>query len=314
MYKSSGIHHITAICSDPKINLHFYQDVLGLRFVKKTVNFDDPGTYHLYYGDESGSAGTILTFFPWADIPKGKAGAGEVVAITFEIPKGSAGYWTKRLAEQNVVFAVDTNIKHAVIAFHDPDGMALELIEADAADNRLGWGLNGVDAEYAIRGFNGATMLVGQLEKTAEVLVKGLGWTEITRATANGYTRVRFTAASGQPIGQFVDLLTHDDLEHAQHGGGTVHHIAFRAASDADQAGMAAQVKALQIASTEQKDRNYFRSIYFREPSGVLFEIATDAPGFAVDEPLATLGQALKLPAQYEQYRARIEEHLPKLN
>lgn len=313
MFKSSGIHHITAICGDPKVNLHFYQTVLGLRLVKKTVNFDDPATYHLYYGDESGAAGTIMTFFPWAGIAKAKAGAGEVVAITFEIPAGSAGYWTRHLAEQNVVYALDTNVKIPVIAFHDPDGLALELIEADSSDNKLGWGLNGVPAEHAIRGIHGATLLVSQIEKTAEVMVKGLGWTELSRASANGFTRLRFSAASGEPLGQYVDLLTHEDSEPARHGAGTVHHIAFRAATDADQAGMAAQIKALHIASTEQKDRNYFRSIYLREPSGVLFEIATDAPGFTVDEPLASLGQALKLPAQYEQHRASIEDNLPKL-
>ena len=154
---------------------------------------------------------------------------------------------------------------------------------------------------------------MSQIEKTAEVMVKGLGWTELSRASANGFTRLRFSAASGEPLGQYVDLLTHEDSEPARHGAGTVHHIAFRAATDADQAGMAAQIKALHIASTEQKDRNYFRSIYLREPSGVLFEIATDAPGFTVDEPLASLGQALKLPAQYEQHRASIEDNLPKL-
>ena len=313
MFTSSGIHHITAICGDPNLNLHFYQTVLGLRLVKKTVNFDDPGTYHLYYGDESGAAGTIMTFFPRAGAPKARAGAGEVVAMTFEIPQGSAGYWTRHLAEQNVVYALDTNVKKPVIAFHDPDGLALELIEADSADSKLGWGLNGVAAEHAIRGINGATLLVSHLEKTAEVMAKGLGWQETSRASAHGFTRLRYAATSGEPLGQWVDLLTHAELEDAQHGAGTVHHIAFRAATDEDQAGMAAQLNALNIASTEQKDRNYFRSIYFREPSGVLFEIATDAPGFAVDEPLATLGQALKLPAQYEHYRARIEEHLPKL-
>jgi len=235
------------------------------------------------------------------------------VAVTFEIPKGAAGYWTKHLAEQNVVFALDTNVKVPVIAFHDPDGLALELIEAESKDHKLGWGLNGVPAQYAIRGIHGATLLVEQLEKTAQVMVKGLGWQETSRASANGYTRLRFSAASGEPLGQWVDLLTHDELDHPRHGAGSVHHIAFRAATDEDQAGMAAQVKALQIASTEQKDRNYFRSIYFREPSGVLFEIATDAPGFAVDEPLSTLGQSLKLPAQYEKHRAHIEAHLPKL-
>ena len=314
MHMSSGIHHITAICGDPLRNLEFYKSVLSLRFVKRTVNFDDPGTYHFYYGDESGAAGTILTFFPWADMPKGRPGAGEVVAISFEIPKGASGYWARRLGEHDVPFAVDTNVNTPTIAFHDPDGMALELVEAAGSDDHFGWGLGGVPAEFAIRGFFGATLLVKALEKTARVLKDGLGWNEVSRNTAHGFTRVRYTAGSGKRLGQFVDLLSHTNPDPANPGAGSVHHIAFRAASDADQAGMVQQLRALGIAATEQKDRNYFRSVYFREPSGVLFEIATDDPGFAVDEPLATLGQALKLPAQYEAHRARIEAVLPKLD
>lgn len=314
MAYSSGIHHITAICGAPKRNFDFYTNVLGLRFVKKTVNFDDPGTYHFYYGDESGSAGTILTFFPWEGATRGKPGAGEVVAITFEIPTGSSAYWTHRLSAHEVVFAVDTNAAKPIIAFHDPDGMALELIEAPSKDSNLGWGLGGVDAEHAIRGFSGATLLVSQLEKTATVLRETFGWKETTRNTAHGYTRVRFEAQHGEKYGQHVDLLTHADLEAAQSGAGSVHHIAFRAASDEAQAELAKQAQSLGLRVTEQRDRNYFRSVYFREPSGVLFEIATDAPGFTVDEPLATLGQALKLPKQFEPHRAKIEAVLAKLD
>ena len=314
MIKSSGIHHITAICGPAKQNFDFYTQVLGLRFIKKTVNFDDPGTYHFYYGDESGSAGTILTFFPWEGAARGKPGAGEVVAITFEIPKGSIAYWSQRLSSENVVFAVDAKAAKPIIAFHDPDGMALEFIEAEAVDHHLGWGLGGVPAEHAIRGFAGATMLVGALEKTAKVLTDVFGWSEQTRSTAHGFTRVRFAAPGEEKFGQHVDLLTHSDLEIANAGAGSVHHIAFRAASDADQAEMVKAAAALGIRATDQKDRNYFRAVYFREPSGILFEIATDAPGFTVDEPLATLGQALKLPKQFEPHRAKIEAVLVKLD
>ncbi len=314
MIKSSGIHHITAICGPAKKNFDFYTRVLGLRFVKKTVNFDDPGTYHFYYGDESGSAGTILTFFPWEGAARGKPGAGEVVAITFEIPMGSSAYWTKRLSELDVVFAVDSSANQATIAFHDPDGMALEFIEAGISDEHIGWGLGGVPAEHAIRGFSGATMLVSELEKTGNVMENVLGWTKSTSSTAHGFTRVRYMAPGEEKFGQHVDLLTNSDVEPARSGAGSVHHIAFRAASDLDQSAMVKAAASLGIRATEQKDRNYFRSVYFREPSGVLFEIATDAPGFAVDEPLATLGQALKLPKQYEAHRAKIEAVLVKLD
>ena len=263
MIKSSGIHHITAICGPAKQNFDFYTQVLGLRFIKKTVNFDDPSTYHFYYGDESGSAAKAAK---------------------------------------------------PIIAFHDPDGMALEFVEAESADDHLGWGLGGVPAEHAIRGFAGATMLVGALEKTAKVLTDVFGWSEQTRSTAHGFTRVRFAAPGEEKFGQHVDLLTHSDLEIANAGAGSVHHIAFRAASDADQAEMVKAAAALGIRATDQKDRNYFRAVYFREPSGILFEIATDAPGFTVDEPLATLGQALKLPKQFEPHRAKIEAVLVKLD
>jgi len=312
MIKSSGIHHVTALCRDPQRNLDFYRHVLGLRLVKKTVNFDDPTVYHLYYGDERGAAGTIMTFFPFVHAAKGRAGSGEVVAVSFEIPEGSGAFWTRHLAEHNVVFAVDANVAHPVIAFHDPDGLALELIEAQEP-GPLGWGLDGVPAEHAILGIHGATLLVDKLEASARVMAEGLGWQELSRSSANGYTRLRFGASAGERLGQFVDLLTHEDLEPARPGAGSVHHIAFRAANDAHEAAMAEQMRELGLRPTKQKDRNYFRSIYFREPSGVLFEIATDEPGFAVDEPLANLGQALKLPAQYEPRRTEIEVALPKV-
>jgi glyoxalase family protein len=305
-----GIHHVTAISGPAARNVAFYTRVLGLRLVKKTVNFDDPGTYHLYYGDGEGAPGTILTFFPWEHVAAGRLGVGETQETVFRVPEGSIGYWTHRLIEKGVEHdALVKRFGEAVLSFRDPDGMRLALVAVPGAEAEPAWPVDGIPAEHAIRGFHSVTLMVGETAPTGAVLTDVLGFEEVARDEA--VTRFR---APGEGVGKIVDVREVGQFLRSRPGGGTVHHVAFRAKDDAEQAAM---VKRLAdnhgITATEQKDRNYFRSVYFREPGHVLFEIATDAPGFAVDEPQGSLGQALKLPAQFETHRAEIEKVLPDL-
>jgi glyoxalase family protein len=306
----NGIHHITAIAGPAQRNLDFYTRVLGLRLVKKTVNFDDPGTYHLYYGDEAGQPGTILTFFPWAHAAQGRLGAGETQETVFRVPEGSIGYWTQRLAERGVSHEAPTErFGETVLAFKDPDGMRLALVAVLGIANEPAWTANGIPAEHAIRGFHSASLLVANAIPTGAILTDIFGFTEIGREGS----RIRYKAGD-TALGGIIDLNAPGGLQRGQSGAGTVHHLAFRAANDAVQANM---VKRLMqnhgIRATEQKNRDYFRAVYFREPNGILFEIATDDPGFAVDEPAASLGQALKLPRFLEPDREHIEAVLPKV-
>ncbi|MGL4322640.1 MAG: ring-cleaving dioxygenase [Beijerinckiaceae bacterium] len=305
-----GIHHITAIAGDPRANVAFYTGQLGLRLVKKTVNFDDPGTYHLYYGDEAGSPGTILTFFPWANVPKGKAGAGEVTRIDFQAPAAAHDFWAARLSAIRTS-ATDTSVfGERVIDFQDPDGMALRLVFTNTPSETRPWAAEDISAAHALHGFHAAAMTVANPAATQAIISDVIGLT--ARRENQGIIRL----ATGQPgIGMAVELIPASGAPRGQPGAGSVHHIAFRADSDLTQEKMAsALAEQFRLGATEQKDRNYFRSIYFREPSGVLFEIATDDPGFAIDEAPETLGMALKLPPQYEQHRAAIEAVLPDLS
>lgn len=305
---SAGIHHITAIAKDPRRNLAFYREVLGLRLVKKTVNFDDPGTYHLYYGDEIGHPGTILTFFPWPHVASGRNGTGQAVETTFAIPQASLSFWIGRLVEKGVPHdAPETRFGETVVGFRDPDGMRLELVAVAGMDTLPGYAADGVPTEHAIRGFRGVTIWVEDIEPTAKVLEGAFGYRRAT--TEAGRTRFVSQAA----IGNVVDLRVTAGFPKGRLGVGTIHHVAFRAASDEAQASMTARLRGDGLHVTEQMDRNYFRSVYFREPAGTLFEIATDDPGFAVDEPPASLGSALMLPRQYEAHRAQIEAALPAL-
>jgi glyoxalase family protein len=307
---SSGIHHITAISGDAARNARFYRDVLGLRLVKKTVNFDDPGTYHLYYGDEAGSPATILTFFPWEHAPRGRAGVGAAVETAFAVPAASIGYWAERLIGK----AVDHDppakrFGETVLSFRDPDGMHLEIVGQPGLDAVPGRAGGPVPAEHAIRGFAGQTLWVANGEATARVLTEAFGYREAGREGA--YTR--FLAPGEAQLGRRIDLRDAAGFMRAASGVGTLHHVAFRAADDAAQAEMVRKLAAMGLRATEQVDRNYFRSVYFREPGGVLFEIATDAPGFAVDEPAERLGETLMLPPWLEPRRADIERVLPAL-
>jgi glyoxalase family protein len=304
-----GLHHVTAIAGNPLRNLDFYTRVLGLRLVKRTVNFDDPGTYHFYYGDETGSPGTVLTFFPWEQAAQGLVGIGETQQTAFRVPVSSLGYWTQRLVEKGVRHeARETRFGDTVLPFSDPDGTRLALVGVPDAENERGWSDGNVPAEHAMRGFFGVTLQLADKARTGAILTDVLGLEEAGRE--GPIVRYR---AGGSVLGAAVDIHTLKDLGRGRQGRGSVHHIAFRAADDAEQAAMAGKLLAHGARHTDQRDRNYFRSIYFREPGGVLFEIATDIPGFAVDEPVASLGGELKLPPFLEPQRGAIEKALPAL-
>ena len=306
----SGIHHVTAIAGNASRNVGFYTRTLGLRLVKKTVNFDDPGTYHLYYGDEQGKPGTILTFFPWEHAAPGRNGEGLTEETAFRIPIESIGYWTHRLIEQGVPHqAPEKRFGESVVAFTDPEGLSLALVGAAGAASEPTWSGGGIPGEHAIRGFHGVTLMLEKAAPTGAILTGVFGFREAGR---EGHL-VRYEAAGGG-AGHAVTIRETGGFLAGRLGRGSVHHIAFRAADDVQQAQMAKSVRAdHRLTPTEQIDRNYFRSVYFREPGGILFEIATDQPGFAVDEPAESLGRALKLPAFLEPHRHEIEAALPPI-
>ena len=305
-----GIHHITAISGPAARNRAFHERLLGQRLVKRTVNFDDPGTYHLYYGDESGTPGSILTFFPWDHVAPGRVGAGETSETAFQVPKASLTGWTRRFAAAGVPFEpLLQRFGEPVLVFQDPDGMPLALVGIDGLEAASAWTPEGHEAAAAIRGFHGITITVADPVPTAAVLTNVLGFHEIAREGA--ITRYATPEAG---MGGTVDLKAAPELPRGRQGGGSVHHVAFRAVDDADQAAMVETLRRDHgLSTTEQKDRSYFRSVYLREPGGTIFEIATDIPGFAVDEATSELGQALKLPSFLEPQRRKIEAALPAL-
>ncbi|WP_027170988.1 ring-cleaving dioxygenase [Methylobacterium sp. 10] len=311
----NGLHHVTAYAGDIQRNLDFYRRVLGLRLVKKTVNFDDPSTYHLYYGDEAGRPGTILTFFPVAHAARGRIGIGETQETAFRVPRASIGWWTHRLIEKGVDHdALVQLFGEPVLRLRDPDGMVLALVGVDeVAEAAPAWTGAEVPAEHAIRGFHGVTLLLNEAEPTARILTGVFGFSEAGRDGA-GREGAMIRYANGGTLGGYVTLRAVGEFLRGRPGAGSVHHIAFRAKDDAEQASMVVDLTGTHgLQVTEQRDRAYFRSVYFREPGGVLFEIATDIPGFAVDEPAEALGEALKLPTFLEAHRARIEEVLPTI-
>jgi glyoxalase family protein len=306
--RRNGIHHVTAIAGPARRNIEFYTRTLGLRLVKRTVNFDDPSTYHLYYGDEQGRPGTILTFFPWEHVAPGRLGVGQAQETRFRVPEGALGYWTHRLVEQGVPHqAPEKRFGESVLPFKDRDGTALALVAVPGAGDEPARSDGEVPPEHAIRGFHGVGLLLEDAAPTGAVLTDVFGFAE----TAREGSVVRFEAGD-TAVGGIVDIRAAGGFLPGRTGGGSVHHVAFRAADDAAQAAMASKLaRDHRLPTTEQKDRNYFRSVYFREPGGVLFEIATDEPGFAADEPVASLGQALKLPPFLERRRREIEAALP---
>jgi glyoxalase family protein len=305
-----GIHHVTAISGPAQRNLDFYTRTLGLRFVKRTVNFDDPGTYHLYYGDEAAQPGSILTFFPWEHAAPGRLGVGETQETLFRVPESAIGFWAHRLIEAGAPHeSPKKRFGETVLSFKDPDGMRLALVGIPGIESEPAWEAGGFSADTAIRGFHGVTLLLRDGAATGAILTDVLGYAEASRE--GSLTRYR---VEGARHGGVVDIQAAGEFLPARQGMGSVHHIAFRAANDAEQAAMVEKLAANHgLHATEQRDRNYFRSVYFREPGGILFEIATDEPGFAVDEPLAQLGSSLKLPPFLEAHRAQIENALPEL-
>jgi glyoxalase family protein len=307
MAQTTGIHHVTAISGGPQRNVDFYAGTMGLRLVKKTVNFDDPETYHLYYGDGAGSPGTIMTFFPWAHAPGGRIGAGQLVVTSFSIPTASLGYWTERLVEKGVRFERPRDrFGDTVISFEDPDHLRIELVAAQ--DGRPGWSGGPVRAEHSVRGFHHVSLAVEEPERTAGLMTESLGFRQVDEAEG----RIRLSAGEDTP-GTLVDVVNAAGFPRGSMGVGTVHHVAFRVPDEETQLAVRAEISALGYSVTPVLDRNYFRSIYFREPGGVLFEIATDPPGFAVDEDPEHLGEDLKLPPWLETRRDRLEEVLPSL-
>ena len=309
--KPTGIHHVTAIGGEPQRNVDFYVGMLGLRMVKKTVNFDDPGTYHLYYGDEVGTPGTVMTFFPWAHAPRGRRGAGQVVATAFSVTRGALPFWEERLGENGIFVGERTGrFGEEGFAFEDPDGLLLEILALAEADDREGWTGGPVPAENAIKGFAGATLLERDRRRTEELLTDVLGF----RVVDEDGNRFRYEAGGGEgEPATVLDVVEDPDAGRGNPVVGTVHHIAFRVPDEETERALREEVVSLGYNVTPVLDRKYFRSIYFREPGGVLFEIATDAPGFTLDESVDELGTNLKLPPQYESRRGQLEERLTPL-
>jgi glyoxalase family protein len=301
-----GLHHVTATVDDAQADLDFCIELLGLRLVKKTVNFDNHQVYHFYYGDEDGTPGTIWTTFPYKGhhVRVGAKGAGQVVTTVFSVPVGSLEFWRGRLRQAGVVSAdIEAHFGEPAIGFSDPSGLRFELVANDR-DTRAPW--TGVVAKAAaVRGIYSVTMLVRRAEPSVEFLTEVLGYKVVKQSERR--TRM---AANGDAPGHFIDVLEDAEAKPAVNGLGTVHHVAMAIGSAEEQLAVRGELAALGWAVTDVRDRCYFTSIYFREPGGVLFEIATMKPGFAIDEDRSTLGRDLKLPSWEEPYRASIEANL----
>ena len=308
--KIPGLHHVTAIASDPQRNLDFYAGVLGLRFVKRTVNFDDPATYHFYFGDARGTPGTIMTFFPWPGARRGIRGTGQVDAVAFAIPQDSIGYWLERLKQEHVsAERMSPRFDEELIRFIDPDGLLIELIESAAAPNVEHLHGSSVPAEYSIRGFHSVSAALEGYERTAKLLTETFGYRLVNQSN----NRFRFASQNETAAGRVIDLLCMPDAQPGRGAAGSVHHIAFRARDEAEQRQWREHLVALGYNVTPVIDRIYFHSIYFREPGGILFEIATDPPGFTLDEDSNQLGESLRLPSWLESSREQIAKVLPPI-
>ena len=306
----NGIHHITAIAGNAKRNYNFYTHVLGQRLVKKTVNFDDPETYHLYYGNAAGEPGTILTFFPWEGVQSGRRGARQATEIGYSVPESSFDFWLKRFEKHNVIYnKVAEKFGEQYLTVLDPDGLKLELTASKATDTRLPWETEEVKAENAIKGFHNVTITTNKMQPTADILTGVFGY-KLLEQSVNRY---RFVTDAVENAA-IVDLVEVGGEVAGHAAGGSVHHVAFRVKNEEVLMQYREKIDALGLNITDKIDRNYFYSLYFREPGGVLFEIATDNPGFAVDEPIEELGKNLKLPAQHERFRSALEKSLPKLD
>lgn len=305
-----GIHHVTSISSDARKLNEFYSRILGLRLVKRTVNFDDPGSYHLYFGDELGRPGTIVTFFAWPGAPRGRRGSSQVTTISLAAPGGSLDFWQDRLAKAGVLTGGPfKRFGEEWIGFYDFDGLGLEIVSAPEGWTGQPWGGAGIPPEHALRGIAGVSLTEEGFESTAALLTSEMGMRNL-REEGN---RFRFAAASeGGATSGWVDVLCAPDAPRGRVASGTVHHLAFRVNDDVAQEAWRRTLAAEGYNVSPVMDRHYFRSIYFREPGGILFELATDPPGFTADERPGELGSSLKLPRTLEPMRSRIEAGLPQ--
>lgn len=305
-----GLHHVTAVARDPQRNVDFYRNVLGQRLVKRTVNFDSPDTYHFYFADETGSPGSVLTFLAWPNMRAGVPGNGETHVVAYNVPARSLSFWKEHLARNGVeVAAMEKRFGQDVLSFKDPDGMHLELVEVDSAPAVQHWVEGPIPEPYALRGFHSVTLWLDEIEPTAELLTRQMGY----QAAGTEENRHRFTG-DVKSRGHIVDILHRPGGTQSGFGSGSIHHIAFRVPDDETQLLYQAALLDAGFRVTEVMDRNYFHSIYYREHGGVLFEIATDTPGFLIDEPKDSLGESLKLPEWFEPSRAQIETHLPPVD
>lgn len=303
----NGLHHITAIAGPAQENLDFYAGVLGMRLVKRSVNQDDPGTYHLFYADAEGHPGTDLTFFPWPQLAPPRAGHGRAMEVGLEVPAGSLGYWSERLARYGTqVGAPETRFGQQVLAFSDPHGLQIALVERAEARLFTPWDGSPVPAERQVRGLFGAQLWEKDAARSAAFLTGVLGFAEI--GTERGWTRYGVPGTSG-----VVDIRETPDARPGMWGVGSVHHLAWRVGDDAHEMAVRSRIEAAGLGATPVIDRFWFKSVYFKEPGGVLFELATDGPGFTVDEDAGTLGETLVLPPWLEEERAKIEQALPPL-
>jgi glyoxalase family protein len=300
-----GLHHVTAITASAQDNHDFYTQALGLRLVKRTVNFDDPGAWHLYYADGAGSPGTVMTFFAWPGGRPGRQGAGQVSVTQFAVPPGSLDFWSARIPRMGGAILGETSVMgERRLTVADPDGLTLALVEAD--DPRVPWHVEGIDAAHAIRGFRGVTLAVHDGEGVARILLDVFGYAPAGQE--GSLTRFVTSAEAG-----VVDIVSDPQAQPGRDGAGAVHHVAFRVPDRAAQLAVRAGMEAAGLRVTPPIDRDYFWAIYARTPGGVLFEVATDEPGFTIDEPLETLGTELRLPKQHAHLREAIERVLPPL-
>ena len=306
-----GIHHVTCIAGDPQQNMDFWVETLGLRLVKRSINQDDPSTYHFFFADAEGTPGTSMTFFPWEGMTQGKVGSGQVSRTAFRVPEGSLDYWEDRFDDHGVDY--DDRVERfgeTVLPFEDPDGLPVELVEVEIGDDdpTVPW-TEFVPAEHAIRGFHSVTLWLADPQPT-EQLLETMGLERVGTEEAEGDTpgdeRTRFEATGA--VGKYVDVLP--TIQGGRQGHGTVHHVAFQTPTDEDQDAMRSAVRSRGLSPTQQIDRHWFRSVYFREHGGVLFELATSEPGYDSDEPLDELGGRLVLPGKFEARREEIEANL----
>jgi len=303
-----GIHHITILSGDAQRNAEFYVKSLGMRLVKKSVNQDDPATYHLFYGNTDGSPGSGITFFPWPMAKQGKAGLGEAVKVAFAVPADSLGFWAEHFGKEGIDFdGPYDRFGQQAVGFKDPDGLHLELVFDKQAEKLPGWEKSTLPAESGIRGFRGTTLLLSDHRPTAGVLEKIFEFKE----SAQSENAWHYTTSA--PIGGSV-IIEEGEPKPSASGRGIVHHVAFRARDDEELTNLQQKVIEMGLQPSEIIDRHWFHSVYFRSPGGVLFEIATDGPGYAVDEEPEKLGQKLILPPWLESRREMIEKRLPDIN